>query len=158
VSLVDDSSLKRGSVTITPENVVVALSKEAEPFKPVGFIGMDTNRRNATVSTTDGWYKQFEELGEVADIKETYREIRAKISQMTRGDRRIGKELLAKYGQRERDRTVSRLHKVSKQIVDYAREHRLGIKMERLKDIRKLYRRGNGQTSSFREDELLGLR
>jgi hypothetical protein len=49
LSLVDDPSLKRGSVTITTDGVSVALSKEVEQFEHTGYIGMDANERNATV-------------------------------------------------------------------------------------------------------------
>ena len=149
-SLVDDPALKRGSVTITPGKVSLALSKEVQPFMPLGHIGIDTNEKNATVSSTDGWYDQFTELGESVEIKERYKQIRADIAKKVRGDRRIAKSLLAKYGERERCRTISRLHKVSSRIVAYSREHRFGIKMERLRGIRKLYRKGNGQGRLFR--------
>jgi len=147
---VDDPSLKRGSVIITPDSVIIAFSKESKPFEPMGFIGIDVNERNVTASGTDGWHRQFSELGDVTEIKERYRNIRASISQKTGRDGRIAKELLAKYGKRERDRTESRLHKVTGQIIDYARDHQLGIKLERLTGIRRLYRRGNRQGSSFR--------
>ena len=150
LSLIDDPGLKRGSLTITPNSVVIAFSKKVESFEPIGYIGIDTNERNATVSATDGWYHQFEELGAIADIKDRYRQIRAGISEKTKGDRRIARELLSRCGRRERDRTGSRLHKVTRRIVDYANEHSLGIKMERLKGIGKLYRKGNGQRRSFR--------
>ena len=149
-SLIDDTSLRRGSVTITPESVNLALSKDVEPIEPIGFVGVDANEKNATISATDGWHKRFEELGEVAAIKDTYREIRARIGQIATRDRRIARHLLAKYSRRERNRTKSRLNKVTSKIVDYSREHDLGIKMENLKGIRKLYRRGNGQSRSFR--------
>ena len=111
---------------------------------------MDINERNATVSATNGWYHKFDELGEVVELKERYREIRADIARETRGDRRIAKTLLERYGARERNRTTSLLHQVTSQIVDYSRNHRLGIKMENLKGIRKLYRKGNGQSRFFR--------
>jgi putative transposase len=150
LSFMDDPSLKWGSVTITPNSVIISFSKEVEPFKPAGFVGMDVNERNATVSATDGWTRRFDELGEVVEINERYREIRASISQKTRGDRRIAKKLLQKYGRRERNRTTSRLHKVTSQLVAYAKEHKLGIKMEKLKGTRRLYRRGNGQGRPFR--------
>jgi putative transposase len=150
MTYVDDPNLKCGSVTITPDSVVIAFSKETEPIEPTGFVGVDVNERNVTTSATDRWKKRFEELGEVVEIKETYKEIRANISQSTRGDRRVARELLTKYGRREKRRTESRLHKVTSQLIDYAREHVLGIKMEKLKGIRKLYRRGNGQSKSFR--------
>jgi putative transposase len=150
LSLVDDPALKRGSVTITPTSVSIAFSKEVEPFEPKGFVSIDINNRNATLSATDGRHHRFDELGEVVEIKERYKETRAKISRMTRGDRRIAKQLLSKYGEREKNRTEPLLHKVTRQIVDYAMEHRLAIKMENLKGIRKLYRKGTGQGRSFR--------
>ena len=58
--------------------------------------------------------------------------------------------LLAKYGERERDRTSQALHRVTRRIVEHAKENGYAIVMERLKGIRKLYRRGNGQGASFR--------
>jgi putative transposase len=150
LSFIDDPGLKRGSVTITPNSVIISFSREVEPFEPTGFIGVDINERNATLSATDGWTRKFSELGEVAEIKQRYREIRAGISRKTRGDRRITKMLLSKYGQRERNRTQLRLHRVTSQIVDYAKDHTLGIKMEKLKGIRKRYRKRNSQGKLFR--------
>lgn len=87
---------------------------------------------------------------QVCEIKERYRAIRGKIAQRTRKDRRIQQRLLAKYGGRERNRTIQTVHNVSKKIVRHAKENRLGIVMEDLKGIRKLYRKGNGQGTSFR--------
>jgi putative transposase len=150
LSFVDDPTLKRGSVTITDRHVIIAFSKEVKMPDSVGYMGIDVNERNVAVSATDGFEKKFDELGEVVEIRERYREIRARISRVTRQDRRVGRRLLAKYGKRERDRTVQRIHRVTKAIVEYANEHRLGIKMEKLTGIRKLYRRGNGQGASFR--------
>ena len=148
--LVDDPSLERGSVTITSETVSISFAKEVVLYEPAGYTGMDVNERNATVSATDGLSRRFDELGEVVEVKERYKEIRASIAQKTRGDRRVKRLLLAKYGKRERDKTKSRLNRVTSQIVDYAKEHKLGIKIEKLTGIRKLYRKGNGQSRSFR--------
>ncbi|MDE1852804.1 MAG: transposase [Thaumarchaeota archaeon] len=150
LSYIDDPCLKRASVTITLTSVVIPFSKEVEEFEPTGFVGIDVNERNATASATDGWHHRFDELGEVVEIKERYRDIRAGISQKTRGDRRIAKRFLSKYGKREKRRTESRLHKMTSQIIGYAKANRLGIKMEKLKGIRRLYRKGNGQGPSFR--------
>jgi len=150
ISIVDDLSLKKGTVTITPEAVIIPFSKEAEVLEPMGFLGVDVNERNATVSGTDGWHRRFNELGDVVEIKERYREIRAGISHKTRGDRRTAKRLLEKYGRREKERTVSRINKITRSIVDYAKSKKLGIKLENLKGIGKLYRRGNNQSRSFR--------
>ena len=149
-SFIDDRGLKRGSITITERSVSIAFSKEVHFLEPVGYMGLDVNERNVTMSATNGYEHKFEELGEVVEIKEAYREMRAKIASMTRGDKRIGKELLAKYGKREKNRTTQRIHKITDEIVNSAQRNRSGIKMEKLKGIRKLYKKGNGQGKSFR--------
>ena len=149
-SFTDNPSLKRGSVVITPDSVIIPFSKEVESFDPTGFVGIDINERNVTVSGTDGWHRRFSELGDVADIKERYREIRVSISQKTRGDRRTASLLLRKYGTRERDRTESRIHKVSTNVVGYAKSRRFGIKMEKLTGIGERFRRWKGQSKHLR--------
>jgi len=149
-SFIDDPGLKRGSVTITEGSVSIAFSKVVHMLEPLGYMGLDVNERNVTVSATNGYEHRFNEPGEVVEIKERYKEIRAKISKKTRGDRRIGRELLSKYGKREKNRTTQRIHGVTEAIVSYAKANRLGIRMEKLKGIRKLYRKGNGQGTSFR--------
>ncbi|MBM2852992.1 MAG: putative transposase, OrfB family, partial [Candidatus Nitrosotenuis sp.] len=47
-------------------------------------------------------------------------------------------------------RTKKFLHKISKQIVDKARQNKSAIVFENLKGIRKLYRKGNGQGNNYR--------
>jgi putative transposase len=150
MSFVDDPSLKRGSVTITERSVCISFTRKVTEPGPCGYIGIDFNERNITVSATNGYERQFTELGEVVEIKESYREIRSTISRNTKGDRRVRKKLLAKYGSKERSRTTQRIHKITREIVVYAKANRFGIKMEKLKGIRKLYRKGNGQGKSFR--------
>jgi len=150
-SFIDDPRLKRGSIIITSSSVIIPFSKEAESSDPTGFIGIDINERNVTVSGTDGWHEQFSELRDVVEIKEKYRDIRACISQKTRGDRRVARELLSKYGKREKDRTGSRVHKITSRIIAYASSHRQGIKMEKLTGIGRHFRKRNGQSKSFRD-------
>jgi putative transposase len=150
LSLINDLSLKRGSITITERAVSISLSNFVSRADPTGFVGVDVNERNVTISATNGFGSMFSELGEVAEIKERYREIRAKISKLTRHDNRIRRKLLAKYGEREKNRTVRRIHEVSSEIVRYAKENRFGIKMEKLTGIRKKFRRWSGQGTSYR--------
>jgi len=45
-SSIDNPSLKRGSVIITSDSVIIPFSKETEPFDPVGSVGVDINERN----------------------------------------------------------------------------------------------------------------
>jgi len=149
LSFIDDKRLKRGSVTINDRSVVIALSKEIAAIEPMGSVGIDINERNVSTSETSGATKVFD-TSEVAEIKERYRVIRAKIGGKTRQDIRISQKLYAKYGTRERSRTVQRLHRVSRAIVAEASAKRFGILMERLKGIRRLYQRGNGQGTPYR--------
>ena len=146
----DNPGLKRGSVTITKRDVCIAFSKKVDCFEPTGYIGIDINEKNVSVSATDGASSRFDELRDVVELKEKYRDVRAKIATAIGTDRRVSKKILAKYGRRERSRTIQRMHRITKRVVVYAEAHGLGIKMEKLTGIQKLYRRGNGQGRSFR--------
>jgi putative transposase len=116
----------------------------------LGNVGVDINERNVTISATNGYEHEFTELGDVVEIKERYKEIRAKIGRVTRRDNRIARQLYAKYGRRERNRTVQRIHRITKGISIFAKENCFRIKVEKLTGIRKLYRKGNKQGASLR--------
>jgi len=150
MSLLGEPGIKRGSVTITPETVNVSLSREAPEVRPVGYVGIDINERNVTLSATNNHSCCFSEMNNVVDIRERYREIRSKIGRSIGQDNRVSKQLYAKYGKRERNRTRQRIHLISSQIVGFALRNKFGIKMEKLLGIRKLYRKGNGQGPLFR--------
>ena len=148
-SFLADKSLKLGSVTITDSTIVIAFSKEIAMIEPSGQIGIDVNERNVTMSDTSGRTIKHD-TSEVAELKERYKTARARIAQRTQKDRRIQQRLLAKYCKRERNRTIQAIHRVSRTIVQEAKWKRFGIVMEKLKGIRKLYRKGNGQGRAFR--------
>jgi putative transposase len=150
LSFIDDPKLKRGSITVTEHAANIAFSKKAPTIEPLGYVGIDVNERNVTVSATDGYSHKFTDFGDVVEIKERYTEIRARIGKTTRQDRRIGRRLLVKYGRREKNRTMQRIHRITRKIVDYAQQKHFGIKMEKLTGIRTRYRRGNGQGRFFR--------
>ena len=149
LSFIDDPTLKRGSITLTGRTVSIALTREIAETETLGEVGVDVNERNVTTSDTSGVTIVFD-TSKVAELKEQYRAIRAKIGRVTRRDQRISQRLYARCGTREKNRTTQALHRVSKAIVAQAKEKKFGIVMEKLKGIRKLYRRGNGQSSSFR--------
>lgn len=62
----------------------------------------------------------------------------------------MAKRIQQKYGRKQCDKVQPILHKVSKQIVQQAKAEHLGIVMEDLQGIRKLYRKGNGQSKNYR--------
>ncbi len=148
-SFLADRSLKKGSITITDSSVVIAFRRKTDDLEPLGEIGVDVNERNVTWSDTKGRTEQ-EDISDVAEIKERYKAIRAGIAQRTQRDRRMQRCLLSKYGKRESDRTAQRIHHVTKKVVEHAKTNKLEIVMEKLKGIRKLYRKGNGQGTNYR--------
>jgi putative transposase len=149
LSIIDDPALKRGSVTVTDRALSIPFSREVPEIETLGRLGIDVNERDVTASDTLG-NTSVHDTSQVAELKERYRAIRAKIGGRTMRDGRIGQRLYGKYGAREKDRTAQTIHGISKQIVQRAKENRLSIVMENLKGIRKLYRKGNGQGRSFR--------
>ncbi len=149
-SFLADKCLKRGSVTISDSSVIIAFRHEMNDVELLGQVGIDVNERNVTWSDTRGRTEK-EDVSDVTEIKQRYKAIRAEIAQRTRRDGRTKRNLLAKYGKREKERTIQRIHQVTKKVVEHARKNRLGIVMENLKGIRKLYRKGNFQGRSYRE-------
>ena len=149
LSFLEDRALKRGSVTVTGNSVSIALTKEVADVEPLGKVGIDVNERNATW-TDSGGRTSKEDTSQVAEVKRRYREIRSKIASRTHKDGRVRLRLLSRYGKREKDRTISQLHRVTKKIVEHAKANRLCIVMENLNGIRKRYRRGNGQGRPYR--------
>ena len=149
LSFLSDLALKRGSITLTSDTVSVAFTKQTAQMDPRGQIGIDINERNVTWSDSAGRIER-DDTSEVAELKECYRGVRAKIAERTQKDRRVQRCLLSRHGKRERIRTLQRLYRVTKRIVKHAQVNRFGIVMEKLKGIRKLYRKGNGQRASYR--------
>ncbi len=84
-------------MTITDRTVVLAFSKEIGAVEPLGNMGLDVNERNVTTSETSGATKVFD-TSEVAEIKERYRMIRAKIGGKTRRDNRISQNSTPSMG------------------------------------------------------------
>jgi len=127
--------LKIGEVIITPEKVIVPFKKEVQLIEPKNWIAVDINECNVTGISSSGDFFIID-TSEVKRIRHVYFEKRRKIqSGIKCGKRR--KELLAKYGRRERYRVKDILHKVSKTIVEFAKFRCCGIILEDLKGIRK---------------------
>lgn len=133
---------KLGSITITPEKLIISYSKEVLLKEPDHYQGIDRNLDNATSYDSTGKFMIYN-LKKTNDIKQKYREIK---SHFKRNDVRIRKKLFSKYGKKEKNRVHQLLHNVSKKIVSQNQ----GIVLEDIKGIRKLYRKGNSQGKKFR--------
>jgi len=134
------------SVTLTEDRLSLAYTNEVQQLEPCGFIGVDRNLDNVTVAATDGTVQQHD-LSEATRVKALYRDLR---SHFRRNDIRIRREISGKYGRKQRDRVTQVLHHASKSIVEEAKAKQYGVAMEKLTDIRKLYRHGNWQGCRYR--------
>jgi len=126
LSFVDDPGLKRGSITLTDSTLAVAFSSETAEIEPRGRIGVDINERNVTWADSSGAVGK-EDTSAVAELKERYKAMRAKIAERTSEDRRIQRRLLSKYGKREKDRTSQAIHRITRRIVNHAKKNNLAI-------------------------------
>ena len=133
---------KLGSITITPNKIIISYSKEVTEKKPEHFVGIDRNLDNATSFDSTGKFMVYN-LQNATKIKQKYRTIK---SHFRRNDIRIRKKIFAKYGIKEKNRVSQILHNATKKIVTDNK----GIILEDIRGIRKLYRKGNSQGRGFR--------
>lgn len=134
------------SVTLTARNLSIAFSKETAVIEPTGLVGIDRNLTNITTANSNGETKVYD-LSKAVEIKETYHQVKRHFK---RNDDRIRKRIFCKYGYKQRNRVHQMLHRISKKVVEEAKDNNFGIVLEDLKGIRKLYRKGNGQSRRYR--------
>lgn len=146
LKVLSEPNLKLGSITLTANIVSISFSKETAEIEPNGYIGIDRNLNNVTIASSNGEVVIYD-LSEATRIKATYREVK---SHFKRNDVKVRQRLFRKYGEKQRNRVNQILHHASKAIVEKAKETQLGIVMENLRGIRKLYRKGNWQGRRFR--------
>ena len=134
------------SLTLTASGLSICLSKGIAEIEPVGAIGIDRNLDNVTLADSDGSTLRHD-LARATEIKARCRETK---SHFKRNDVRIRRMVYRKYGRIQQNRVSWLLHNVSAPIVKRAKEKRFGIVMENIRGIRRLYRRGNGQGTTYR--------
>ena len=135
------------SVCLTASTLRISYSKQIDAIeKPAGLLGIDRNLDNITVATSSGEDIRFD-LSKATEIKAKYRDVK---SHFTRSDARIRHKIFGKYGEKQRNKVNQIIHNVTKQVMKKAKKEKLGIAMEKIKGIRKLYRKGNGQGNRYR--------
>lgn len=145
LSFLRDPSLKRGSITLTANTLSIAFSKEVAEMPTLRKVGLDTNER-VLVSSDEEVY----DLSKAASCSHQYSKIMASVAEAKHNDRRVKQRLLAKYGERKRNRIKQALHKVSKIVVEKAKSARSAIVLEKLTHIRQSHRKGNGEGRKMR--------
>lgn len=136
-SFLMDTTLKRGSATITENAVIIAFTKETPTVQPIKRMGYDLNHK--TIVGSDGTKI---DLSSVARLHTEYGVRRSEFYQRHPNDKRLKQKFAG--SRREKERIKQFLHVVSKQIVEKAIKNREAIVLEWLKGIRKAHRRGSG--------------
>jgi len=134
----------------------VVFSKEVEIEKPINVIGADVNENNVTIAKPNGFERRV--TGE-KNIRIAYFLKRRRIQSKIKGGK-IRRKLLAKYGEREKNRVLDVYHVVANWVVKEALKNNSAIALENLKNIRckiKYSRKVNGRLHrwSFRKLQLI---
>ncbi len=133
------------SLTITPDALSFCYSEEVEAL-PVRIIyGVDRNEKNLTFGDKEGVIQV--DMVKAVKMRQATREI---LGSFKRNDVRIRRQLARKYWKRCNDRTNNLLHAATNFIVETALRNGAALALEDLTDIRKMYRRGNGQGEDYR--------
>ncbi|MEO9308716.1 MAG: transposase, partial [Nitrososphaera sp.] len=144
-TILSDKTLQPRSFAITPTTLSITVRKNIQEIKPESIIGIDRNLRNITMSTPQQaiMYK----TNKILSIKENSQFVKASFRL---NDRRLKNRFFAKIRARQTRRVNQYLHKITKDIVQKAKETKSALVLKDIKGIRKLYRKSNGQGNKFR--------
>jgi len=145
----EDSSLHRGSVVVTPNMAIISFSKEAFITEPRRVLGIDINERTVDLATEQGYLERID-IKAIPTIQHEYRVKRERIQRNICHNLRKTRRFLAKLKGRQTRRIEAVLHKVSKKIVEYAKQTKSAIVLEKLKGLRKNHRKGNRKGRALR--------
>lgn len=107
--------------------------------------GLDRNLRNLTIGNSRNAIRY--DLSKAVDIAENTRSV---MRSFKRNDVRIRKKLFRKYGLRRKQRINQLLHRLTKTIVQNAKQNKSPLAFEGIRHLRRLYRKGNYQGRNFR--------
>ncbi len=148
IKILSNPEVEICSFTITSSGeLCISYKKEVQVRNEhtTNFVGIDRNLRNITIGNEDE-IKRYD-LSKIVRINKNTRSI---YSSFKRNDHRIRKKIYSKYGQRRKNKTQQILHRISKKIVDNIDKSKQIPVFENIGDIRKLYKKGNGQGKNFR--------
>jgi len=144
--VLSDPAMTVHSFTLAACNMVsICYSKEVAEIEYTTTAGVDRNLANITYGNQDRI--TIFDVSKAVKIAENTRSV---TRSFRRNDVRIRKMITDRYGRRRRNRVNQLLHKVSKAIVQDAKQQKAAIVFEDITFIRKLYQRGNGQGREYR--------
>ncbi len=148
-----------GSLTVVPGKIILVVRREApRPYEPSGAIALDTNEDSldGVVASDEGMVPASLPFDGVRRIQQTHFRRRRKLATKKAHDRRVMRRLLNREGQRERNRVRQRLHRVSKRLVQFAKDRQAAIVLEdlTLHGVGGRSRRMNRRLSSWPRREI----
>jgi putative transposase len=145
--ILSDPVLKVNSFTLTETSLSLCISKEVPEVNGLAStVGIDRNLRNLTVGNRRDKITYYD-MSKVVEIGETTKDI---VKSLRRNDHRIRKNISSKYGKRKAERVKRILHVISKEIVKNALEKKQGVVFEDIRNIRRMYQKGNYQGKDYR--------
>jgi putative transposase len=146
MKILSDKTLQIRSFTITETSLPLCIAKEVQEMTDIsGAVGIDRNLRNLTVGNLSK--VTCYDMAKVVKIGETTKDI---VSSFKRNDVRVRKEIASKYGRRKKNRPANLLNRTITHVVEYLKQNKQAIVWEDIKNIRKLYQRGNGKGKDYR--------
>jgi IS605 OrfB family transposase len=118
-----------------PGKIILVLRKEApKACEPASAIALDTNEdsMDGVIASEEGMLPTILPFGGVRGIQETHFRRRRRLAAKKAGDRRVMRRLLNREGRRERHRVRQRLHRISKRLVQFAKDGKAAIVLEDL--------------------------
>ena len=143
--ILKDLTLKVCSFTLTKTSLSLCISKEVEEIVPTESVGVDRNLKNLTVGNRQK--VAYYDMSRIVNNGETTKDI---VKSFKRNDVRVRREIASKYGKRKAERVKRILHIISKDVVENALANKQGIVFEDIRDIRRMYQKGNGQGRDYR--------
>ncbi len=134
-SMLSDSSWALGSLTVTPERIIVTVRKAAPTaYDPVAAIALDSNEDSLDgVEAAGTWARLVTmPLGGVREVQAMHFRRRRRLAKKKAHDRRVKRQLLAHEGKREHNRVTQRLHRVSRALIRAAKKATAAVVLENL--------------------------
>src|SRR5467141_4181973 len=145
VAVVSQKGVQVRSFTLTTNKLSICITRETSRVECSSTLGVDRNLRNLTVGNDEETHHY--DLSKTVRIASATMRI---VASFKRDDVRIRRVIASKYGERRTARTGHLLHTATKTVVETAVQQRQAIVLEDIRGIRRLYRKGNGQTRKYR--------
>jgi len=138
-SILSDSNVKLGSLTLTKSGAALAFSKDVQrEFAASSLLALDTNESSldGVLADASGLTSVRASFPEIRQIQATPFRRRRRLSGKKAHDLRTQRALISREGPRERRRVNYRIHELTSLIVQTALERRSAIVIEDLRGLR----------------------